>query len=144
MTTKTAAPAIHCRKCHRPLTSLRSIREATRNGGYGRGCARKVAENVRAAALSETVTDEALELVEDGGAVQVTPAMWATVSTDGKRTYLTSALAGTCTCKSGQFGRLCCHLAAVAALLDVYPVAAPVVIPTISENELFANIPNAA
>lgn len=136
-------PTTTCRKCHRELTSPRSLREAAQNGGYGRGCAKVVEASIRAAALSERVADEAIELVEDGGAVQVTPAVWLTVSTDGQRYYETSALCGTCSCKAGEFGRLCCHLVAVAAILGVYPFVAPVVIPQATDDP-FALIPNAA
>lgn len=141
--TQTAATAhLTCRRCGRAIKSPRSIREALTNGGYGRGCARVIEANARNAALSETVTAEALELVEDGGAVQVTPAVWLTVSTDGATRYETNPDAGTCTCKSGQYGRLCHHLAAVAAILGVAPVAAPVVLR--QPEDPFANVPNAA
>lgn len=108
------ATTITCRKCGRDITSVRSIREAGRNGGYGRGCAVKVAATV--ATEQPAVAEQAAELIADGGIVRVTGALFLAVSTDGAVRYEVCPVTGRCTCKAGQYGRRCYHLAAAEAV----------------------------
>jgi hypothetical protein len=122
---------ITCRKCGRDITSARSIREASRNGGYGRGCAAKVADTVTSTDQPAEVSEKALELIEDGGIVRVTGAIFLAVSTTGRVLYEVCPVTGSCTCKAGQHGRRCYHLAAAEAVSGLTapapkPVAEPV------------------
>lgn len=103
-----------CRRCGRPLTSPRSIREAQTNGGYGRGCAAKIADTV--AVETPAIAEQAAELIEDGGVVRVTGAIFLAVSTDGSVLYEVCPVVGSCSCKAGQYGRRCFHLAAAEAV----------------------------
>jgi hypothetical protein len=122
MTTTTAH--ITCRKCGRSLTSARSIAEAQRNGGYGRGCAAKVEQAVAAKGDPVEVSEKALELIEDGGIVPVIGCTYLAVSSDGTVLYEVNPVAATCTCKAGQYGRRCYHLASAEALSG-YTAPAP-------------------
>lgn len=123
----TATAHLTCKGCGRDITSVRSIREASRNGGYGRGCARKVAEAAQAAAQSEPATrvDAATEAIEDGAVIHQTQDLWLVVSTAGTEVYVADLGTGGCTCPAGQHGRRCWHLLA-AELLAGKPAAAAV------------------
>ena len=116
MATTIAAQYTTCRRCGRPLTSARSIREAQRNGGYGRGCAAKIEAEVVAADQPVEVSEKALELIEDGGLVRVIGSLFLAVSTDGRLLYEVCPVTGRCTCKASQYGRRCYHLAAAEAV----------------------------
>ena len=109
----TSTSPILCGRCGRPLTSPRSISAATRNGGYGRGCAAKIA----AAEQATNATPAAVELIEDAAIVRTAPALFLAVSSDGSTRYEVNPAAGTCTCKAGQYGRSCKHLAAAIVLI---------------------------
>lgn len=57
--------------------------------------------------------EKAVELVEQGGIVATSrPGLYAAVSSDGSVTYLVDAGARTCTCKAGERGVRCYHVAA--------------------------------
>lgn len=101
--------------CGRKLTSAKSIA-----AGYGPVCLariRNAAATVELPGVKPAQHDKALELIADGGIVPTSrPGVFAAVSSDGTTTYLTDAGTGTCTCKAGQAGRYCYHLAAAAIL----------------------------
>lgn len=113
-----AAAPVPCRRCHRPLTSQRSIREAQRNGGYGRGCAHKIEQAAKAAAtvLGAARVEKATDAIETGAVAQAAPNRFQVVSSDGTQTYDVDLAAGTCTCRAGQFGRHCYHLTSAVLL----------------------------
>lgn len=115
MTTKTAAPATtaHCHRCGRVLRSAKSIAD-----GYGRTCKAKIAEAAKAAALSQPVerVAKATEALETGAVAHRTRNLFQVVSSDGSKTYDVDLAAGSCTCKAGQYGRACYHLASAALL----------------------------
>ncbi|RCG31971.1 hypothetical protein DQ384_05360 [Sphaerisporangium album] len=112
MTTTAVDPA-KCRRCHRALTSAKSI--AT---GYGPGCAAKI----RGAAKTADLTDfkpaqiaKATELIEQGGILRTRrPNLYTAVSGDGNTTYLVARQA--CTCPAGIKNRACYHRAALTIL----------------------------
>lgn len=146
MTTKTAAPAttpIDCLGCGRTIVSARSLRAANRNGGYGRGCARKVADRAKAAAQSEPATrlDAATEAIEDGAVVHQTRDLWLVVSSKGDEVYTVDVATGGCTCPAGEHGRSCWHQLAVELLTGV-PVTVPAkVVELATPADPFACIP---
>ncbi|WP_192809935.1 hypothetical protein [Actinomadura rudentiformis] len=51
-----------------------------------------------------------MELIEDGGIVQVAPGEWRTVSSNGTAIFATTTTR--CTCKAGAYSRRCYHVAA--------------------------------
>lgn len=115
----TATQTTTCRRCGRTLTSTRSIREANRNGGYGRGCAHTIEAAAHTSTAPAAQIDEALELIEDGALQHWTHTLYLAVSSDGRVLYEVCPDAGThgsCTCKAGQYGRYCYHLLAVRLL----------------------------
>lgn len=114
------ATTITCRKCGRDITSARSIREAGRNGGYGRGCAAKIEAEVVAADQPVEVSEKALELIEDGGIDHIAGSLFLAVSTDGRVRYEVCPVTGRCTCKAGQYGHRCYHLAAAEAVSGLH------------------------
>lgn len=109
------APVVHrCTRCHRVLTSAASIARGT-----GPGCERKIRATLAYIGASFTPRQivAATELITDGGIV-VGPADWTclAVSSDGSTTYVVDTATATCTCKAGQHGRPCYHLAAALAV----------------------------
>lgn len=108
------ATVIHrCTRCHRVLKSAESIARGT-----GRTCERKIRSTLAYIGASFTARqiEAATDLISDGGLV-VGPADWTclAVSSDGSSTYVVDTAAATCTCKAGQHGRPCYHLAAALA-----------------------------
>ncbi|MEU6033935.1 hypothetical protein ABZ801_00850 [Actinomadura sp. NPDC047616] len=59
---------------------------------------------------SKAQLEAAMELIEDGGIVQVGRREFRTVSTDGTKIYATTCTS--CTCTAGTKGRRCYHTAA--------------------------------
>lgn len=103
----------HCARCGRTLTATTSVA-----AGYGPTCARKIraaAKVVDLTAYKAAQVTKAVELLEQAGVIRDGHA-FRTVSSDGSAAYQTSPTAGTCTCKAGQYGILCYHLAAAALL----------------------------
>jgi ribosomal protein L37E len=94
----TTTAHLTCKRCGRPITSVRSIAEALRNCGYGRGCAKRIQDNAQAAAQTENPAQwvKAVDLITDGGLVHVRRGVYAVPSSDGLRTYLTAAQACSC------------------------------------------------
>ena len=101
----------HCLRCGRKLTAKRSI-----GNGYGYTCRRRVREAVATIELPDIKADQrdrAVELIEAGGIVPSSrPGVFFAVSSDGSTTYVADLGEETCTCKAGQNGRACYHLAA--------------------------------
>lgn len=105
MTTNT-----HCNRCHRPLTSAKSIKK-----GYGPTCAQKIRNAPTSDFKAEQIA-KAHELIEDGGVVHLKSKVFQTVSTDGTEIYKTAPTA--CTCPAGIKGQhVCFHIAAVRLML---------------------------
>lgn len=107
-----AAP-VSCKRCGRTLR-----RESSCAAGYGPVCARRMrnalADISRAFKAHQIVS--ATELISDGGVVVGPGRTCLAVSSDGQRIYVVDVTAGTCTCKAGEYGRRCFHLAAAIAL----------------------------
>lgn len=108
------APVVHrCTRCHRVLTSAASVERGT-----GPVCETKI----RAALtlIGETFSPRqivaATELIADGGVVVGPHGTCLAVSSRGDEVYAVNPHAGTCTCKAGQYGRLCYHVCASLAL----------------------------
>lgn len=105
----TATQTTHCHRCGRIIRSAKSVA-----AGLGPVCAAKIAEAALVAARTDPAAqvDKAVELIEDGAIVQITPAVYWAVSTDGTVNYEVSPLTGGCTCKASQYGQRCFHLLA--------------------------------
>ena len=100
-----------CRRCHRALRSAESIAR-----GYGRTCLRREREEAAArtvlASYSEAQVAKVTELLEDGGVARTGRHTFAVVASDGVRRYEVDTTRASCTCKAGENGRQCYHLAA--------------------------------
>jgi len=111
MTTTTAK----CNRCGRTLTSAKSI-----SHGYGRTCKTKIAAATKAVDLTEykpVQVAKAVEVIELGGILRADrPALYLTVSSDGLARYRVDQAGHTCTCKAGERGIRCYHLAAADIL----------------------------
>lgn len=111
---KVEAPVVHrCTRCHRVLTSAASVERGT-----GPICEAKI--RAALALIGETFSARqivaATELIADGGVVVGPHGTCIAVSSRGDATYAVNPTAGTCTCKAGQYGRLCYHVCASLAL----------------------------
>lgn len=103
-----------CLRCGRKLTSARSIAN-----GYGPTCAARITRATKVVGLAEykaAQTAKAIELIEMGGIVRTSPAHYVAVSSDGTTSYQVDHAAHACTCKAGERGVRCYHLAAAAIL----------------------------
>jgi hypothetical protein len=112
--TTTTDPRPRCRKCRHVLRSAKSIKL-----GYGPTCARRIKENARIAATDykPQQVEKAMELIELGAIVATVHALlFEVVSSSGTERYLTDAAARACTCKAGERGVRCYHLAAAQIL----------------------------
>lgn len=89
---------VKCGRCHRVLRSARSCRE-----GYGPGCRAIMRAAAIAAAVkgfTEVQVERARELIQDRALVATNrDGVFRVVSSDGDRTYLTTA--DVCNCPSG-------------------------------------------
>ncbi|HMG63714.1 MAG TPA: DUF6011 domain-containing protein [Streptosporangiaceae bacterium] len=112
----TPAAEARCLRCRRVLKSARSVAD-----GYGKGCAAKIRQAAREAALdglNDRQRDKALEIVTDGGAVPSSrEGVWHVTSGDGSQAYLTTG-DGHCNCKWGlrrdsADTKVCAHVGAV-------------------------------
>lgn len=87
-----------CGRCHRVLRA-----ETSKRDGYGRGCKARIRAAAIAAAVkgfAQRQIDAARELIEDRALVATNRAgVFRVVSSDGERTYLSTA--ETCNCPSG-------------------------------------------
>jgi hypothetical protein len=100
-----------CRRCHRVLRSASSIA-----AGIGRTCARRERQEQAAklvlANYSAAQVEKVRELLADGGIARVTRTTYLAVASNGIDRYEIDTTAHTCTCKAGQNGRSCYHIAA--------------------------------
>lgn len=109
----------HCLRsgCGRKLTAA-----ASRQRGYGPVCWRRIQSAAAGTAPSQTRAKpeqhaKALELIASGGIRPLSrDGVFAAKSSDGTAVYVTDAIYQTCTCKAGQRGRYCYHLAAAEIL----------------------------
>ncbi|MFJ5984367.1 DUF6011 domain-containing protein [Lentzea sp. NPDC092896] len=102
-----------CLGCGRVLRAAKSIA-----AGRGRRCAAKVREAIKVAAFDykpEQIV-KAAELIELKAIVRTTPATFAAVSSNGANVYEIDQYRRTCTCKAGERGVRCYHLAAAQIL----------------------------
>lgn len=109
------APAVvTCKSCGRKITAAKSIAQ-----GRGKACQAKHDAKIAAALADETPAqaDKARELIADGGIVQAAGALYLAVSSDGAVRYEVNPVTGQCSCKAGQHGRRCYHLAGAVAVL---------------------------
>jgi len=102
---------IKCRRCHRALRSATSIA-----AGVGPTCARRERQETAAklvlASYSPTQVDSVKQVLADGGVARTGRHTFAVVASDGVRRYTVDTTHASCTCKAGQNGRACYHLAA--------------------------------
>ncbi len=110
VTTREAAAALHL-----------SVRTVQRRCAAGQLDALKVGGRWAITLPVEGIEDfkpfqveKATELLEQGGIVAISsrPGRYRAVSGDGTVTYLVDAVARSCTCKAGERGVRCYHLAA--------------------------------
>lgn len=110
--TATAAHTVKCGKCHRVLTSAKSIANGTvGNTVYGPTCLRNLARDT--AAYSPEQTAKAVRLVEAGGVTRVPSKfgpLFETVGSNGRTTYWTSLFE--CSCQGFAKHGDCYHVEA--------------------------------
>ncbi len=114
--TATVVPEFVSEFCVRCGRSLRATSSVTR--GYGPTCVSYIhnaQENADLTDFHYWQADKAFELIESCGLVPTNhPDVYQVVSSDGARTYYSTALG--CTCKAGQHSVPCYHRAGVAML----------------------------
>lgn len=111
--TTTTATSTRCHRCGRVLRSATSIAR-----GYGRTCSSKIAAAAKVVDLAAYKAEQqvkAMELIELGAIVR-TGQTYLAVASDGSCSYEVDPAAGTCSCKAGQHGRPCYHLASALVL----------------------------
>jgi hypothetical protein len=98
-----------CKRCGRTLTAARSVAM-----GYGPTCGRKMADAAsRLSALySPSQLAKALAAIGDGAVIRVARRTFHAVASKGDAVYRVALTAGTCTCRAGEHGLRCYHLAA--------------------------------
>ena len=110
-TEATEAPVVRCARCHRPLTSTKSIA-----AGQGRTCTKRTRQEAAGAGIKPATVAKAQELIEQGGIVPLRGRrVFEVVSSDGSATYKTAPQA--CTCPAGIKGRHVCYHRVAAILL---------------------------
>jgi len=112
--TTTTDPRPRCRKCRHVLRTAKSIAL-----GYGPTCMKRIKENAAVAAtdFKPAQVEKAMELIELGAIIATVHALlFDVVSSKGDERYTTNAAARTCTCKAGERGMRCYHLAAAQIL----------------------------
>lgn len=104
-----------CVRCHRTLRSADSIART-----MGRTCARKHRQEQAAklvlATYTEAQVEKVLELLADGGVARVDRHTFLAVAYNGIDRYEVDTTTASCSCKAGQNGRACYHLAAARLL----------------------------
>lgn len=103
-----------CLKCRHVLRSTKSIAR-----GYGPTCAKYIKENAAIAAtdFKPAQVEKALELIELGAIIRtVRELLFEAVSSNGTERYTVDAGTRACTCKAGERGVRCYHLAAAQIL----------------------------
>jgi len=100
-----------CKRCGRTLRAADSIARS-----YGRTCLRKHRQEQAArlilATYTETQVAKVIELLTDGGVQRVDRTTYLAVASNGVDRYEVSTAHASCTCRAGQHGRPCYHLAA--------------------------------
>lgn len=100
-----------CSRCHRPLTSAKSIA-----AGMGRTCAKRTRQDNVVKGIKPATIAKAIELIEQGGIVPLRGRrIFQVISSDGTATYKTAPQA--CTCAAGIKGRYTCYHRAAALML---------------------------
>jgi len=110
----TSTKTAKCLRCGRTLTAARSIA-----ANYGRTCKARIATAVKTTDLAEykpAQVTKAVEVIELGGIVRTSAAHFAAVSSDGSTSYQVDQTERSCTCKAGERGLRCYHLAAADIL----------------------------
>lgn len=114
MTTKTATRTAKCKRCGRTLTDPKSVAAK-----LGPVCAKKRAAEQRASAViarhQPVQVDKAIELIGDAGILPTEHGVFLVVSSAGDVRYETTT--ARCSCKAGQFGRLCYHRVAAELMI---------------------------
>lgn len=107
----TTAKLPQCKRCHRTLRAADSIAR-----GYGRHCLRLHRQEEAAkrvlASYSATQVEKVTELLRDGGIARVDRTTFLAVASNGIDRYEVSTAHASCSCRAGQNGRQCYHLAA--------------------------------
>jgi hypothetical protein len=97
--------------CGRLLRAAKSV-----SRGFGPRCWAKIAAATRStdlSAFSAAQAAKAAEAIEQLAVVPLSrPGIYGHVSGDGTATYVVDTREQSCTCKAGQNGRRCYHLAA--------------------------------
>lgn len=104
-----------CKRCKRVLRSAESIAR-----GYGRHCARmhrrEEAAKLVLANYSAAQVESVKQVLADGGVQRVDRHRFEVVASDGVRRYEVDTTHASCTCKAGEHGRRCYHVAAAQLL----------------------------
>ncbi len=109
---------VKCQECGR-TRRFRSAEAAANAAPAGRICRARIRQAAAEAqaAMKPDQHAKAVELIEDGGIVRTSRhAVFAATASDGTTVYVTDVTYQTCTCKAGQLGRRCYHLAAAEIL----------------------------
>jgi hypothetical protein len=120
----TAEHTAKCQSCGR-VRRFSSAAALASAPASGRICRAKIRRTVTAVAGAMKPEQHAkmTELIEDGGIVPVSrPGVYAATSSGGSTVYVVNVGAGSCTCRAGQNGRDCYHLAAALILNAAIPV----------------------
>jgi hypothetical protein len=114
MTTKTTTQTAKCKRCGRTLTDPKSVAAK-----LGPVCAKKRAAEERASVViakhQPAQVDKAIELIGDVAILPVDRGLFVVVSSTGDIRYETTP--ERCSCKAGQFGRLCYHRVAAELMV---------------------------
>jgi hypothetical protein len=116
--TSTGDHTAKCQTCGR-IRRFSSAAALASAPASGRICRTKIRRTVAivADAMKPEQHAKMTELIEDGGIVPVSrPGVYAATSSDGSTVYVVNVNESTCTCKAGQNGRDCYHLAAALVL----------------------------
>ena len=102
-----------CTRCGRGLRAAKAIAD-----GMGRTCKAKVAAAAKAATEYKPVqVAKAVETIELGAIVRAArPRLYLAVSSNGSTNYVVNTIDQSCTCKAGERGIRCYHLAAAQIL----------------------------
>lgn len=110
----TTTTTAKCLRCGRKLTAVKAIAD-----GYGRTCKAKIAKAAKVVDLAEYKAGQvakARELIEMRAIVRTAPALYLAVSSNGTVNYEVNQAARSCSCKAGERGLRCYHLAAAEIL----------------------------
>jgi hypothetical protein len=104
-----------CTRCGRTLRSQESIAR-----DMGRHCAKMDRKEQAAKLILANYTrpqvEKVKQLLADGGVQKVGRHTWTAVASNGYGRYSVDTTMASCTCKAGENGRQCYHLAAAQLL----------------------------